>query len=194
VTHEVVSAGQIDRLGRANNIEITRPGRGPLRLPGQGGMADVANFHHNFLLYLTRHSPRTLVDQVDYASAARGLPGDDERRAAGLAPGYVRLVTNLAVFQLEQASHELELVSLHPGVSMEQVQASTGFPLRLSARIGITEPPTREELELLRGEIDPLGLRRLEFMAGRERYPFIADLLDREEAALGGLGLTETGN
>lgn len=190
VTHEVVSAGQIDRFGRANNIEITLPGRGPLRLPGQGGMADVANFHHNFLLYLTRHSPRTLVEQVDYASAARGLLSDDERRAAGLAPGYVRLVTNLAVFQLGPVSHELELVSLHPGVSLEQVQEATGFPLRLSAQIGITEPPNSAELELLRGEIDPFGLRRLEFLAGRERYPFIADLLDREEAALA--GLTET--
>jgi glutaconate CoA-transferase, subunit A len=187
VTHEVVSAGQIDRFGRANNIEINLPGRGPLRLPGQGGMADVANFHHNFLLYLTRHSPRTLVEQVDYASAGRGLLSEAERAAAGFAPGYVRLVTNLAVFQLNLVSHEFELVSRHPGVSLEQVQEATGFPLRLAAQTGITEPPTRQELELLRGEIDPLGLRRLEFVAGRERYPFIAELLDREEAALAGL-------
>lgn len=185
VTHEVVSAGQIDRYGRANNIEIARSERVPLRLPGQGGMADVANFHHNFLLYLTRHSPRTLVDRVDYASAGRGLLDESERQAAGLAPGYVRLVTDLAVFQLDPASRELELVSLHPGVSLEQVQTATGFPLRLpTTPHTVTEPPTREELNILRGEIDPFGLRRLEFVAGKERYPFITELLDCEEAVL----------
>ena len=51
-------------------------------LAGQGGMADVANMHANFLLYLTRHSPMTLVERVDYISAARGLLTDDERIVA----------------------------------------------------------------------------------------------------------------
>ena len=130
VTHEVVSAAQIDRFGRTNNIAIKVSDSKTVRLPGQGGMADVANMHRNFLLYLTRHSPRSLVAEVDISSAARGLLTDEERRAAGYQPGYVRLVTNLGVFDVNHTTRRLELVSVHPGVTVEQVAEATGFPLR----------------------------------------------------------------
>jgi glutaconate CoA-transferase subunit A len=185
VTHEVVSAAQVDRFGRANNILISPPGRKPIRLPGQGGMADVANMHRNFLLYIARHSIRTLVPEVDYASAARGLVGDEERRAAGYAPGYVRLVTNMGVFELNPESRQLELVSAHPGVTLEEIQEATGFKVQTASTVAVTEPPSEEELRIIRTEIDPLGARRLEFVAGRERSALIGELLHGEEAAIG---------
>jgi glutaconate CoA-transferase, subunit A len=184
ITHEVVSAAQIDGHGRTNNIAIRVSDAKVVRLPGQGGMADVANMHQNFLLYLTRHSPRSLVEAVDYASAARGLVGDEERRAAGYRPGYVRLVTNLGVFELNQATRLLELTALHPGVTVDQVAAATGFPLVLAREVTTTELPTRRELAVLRQEVDPLGIRRLEFIPSRERTALLTELLDAEEAAL----------
>lgn len=190
VTHEVVSAAQIDRHGRTNNIEVRAADGRRIRLPGQGGMADVANMHRDFTLYLTRHSPRSLVAEVDVVSAARGLVTDDERRAAGYQPGDVRVVTNLGVFELDKESRELVLVAVHPGVTVAEVAAATGFPLRTAARVETTEPPTAAELELIRDEIDPLGIRRLEFVAGRDRSALLAELIAGEEsvmrAALGG--------
>jgi glutaconate CoA-transferase subunit A len=184
VTHEVVSAAQIDRHANTNNIEVVSPNGRRVRLPGQGGMADVANMHRHFLLYLTRHSPLSLVERVDYSSAARGLLAAEERIAAGYQPGEVKLVTNLGVFELDPDSRELVLVSTHPGQAVEEVQEATGFPLRLSASLAETPSPTQEELSLIRHEVDPLGMRRLEFVAGKDRGPLLAALIDSEEAAI----------
>lgn len=184
VTHEVVSAAQIDRHANTNNIEVVSPSGKRIRLPGQGGMADVANMHRHFLLYLTRHSPLSLVERVDYISAARGLFTYEERLAAGYQPGEVKLVTNLGVFEVQPEHRELDLVSIHPGVTVEQVQEATGFTPRVSPDLLETTPPTPEELALIRREVDPLGMRRLEFVAGKERGPLLAALIASEEAAI----------
>jgi glutaconate CoA-transferase subunit A len=184
VTHEVVSAAQIDRHGNTNNIEVVSPNGRRIRLPGQGGMADVANMHRHFLLYLTRQSPLSLVERVDYISAARGLFTPGERLAAGYQPGEVKLVTNLGVFEMDPSARELALVSIHPGHTVKEVQAATGFPLRRSPDIAQTPRPTGEELSLIRREVDPLGMRRLEFVAGKERGPLLAALIGGEEAAI----------
>lgn len=184
VTHEVVSAAQIDRYGNTNNIEVVSPSGKRIRLPGQGGMADVANMHQNFLLYLTRHSPLTLVERVDYISAARGLFTDEDRLAAGYQPGVVQLITNLGVLALHPRHREFELISVHPGVTVEAVQEATGFPLRLSPHLAETLEPSPEELLLIRHHVDPLGMRRLEFVAGKERGPLLGALIASEEAAI----------
>jgi glutaconate CoA-transferase subunit A len=147
-------------------------------------MADVANMHRHFLLYLTRQSPLSLVKRVDYISAARGLFTPAERLAAGYQPGEVKLVTNLGVFEMDPSARELVLVSIHPGHTVEEVQAATGFPLRRSPDLAQTPRPTREELSLIRREVDPLGMRRLEFVAGKERGPLLAALIGGEEAAI----------
>lgn len=184
VSHEVVSAAQIDRFGRANNIMLTSPSGKKVRLPGQGGMADVANMHQNFLMYLTRHSKLTLVHEVEYVSAARGLVTDEERLAVGYRPGYMRLVTNMGVFEMNKQTRLLELIAVHPGVSLDQVRAETGFDIILTPSFHEAEPPTAEELRLLRTEIDPLGIRRLEFSSSKDRTALIDELLTMEEAAI----------
>lgn len=85
VTHEVVSAAQIDGAGRTGNSWIDRPDGRRLRLPGQGGMADVANMHRNFILYATRQSPRQLVETVELVSSARAVSSTPTGRASATA-------------------------------------------------------------------------------------------------------------
>jgi glutaconate CoA-transferase subunit A len=180
----VVSAAQIDKQCRTNNFEVTSPSGKKIRLPGQGGMADVANMHQHFMLYLTRHSKLTMVERVEAISAARALLTADERRSAGLQPGVVRLITNLGVFALDEPSRELELISMHPGVTLQEIQENTGFALRVASELRTTPEPTAEELRILRQEIDPLGMRRVEFVAGKERGPLLMELIEAEEAAI----------
>jgi glutaconate CoA-transferase, subunit A len=169
VTCEVVTAAQVDRHARTNNIEVTSPSGRRVRLPGQGGMADVADLHRNFVLYLTRHSRISLVDSVQRVSAARSLFGRAARLRAGLRPGKVQLVTNLGVFGYDEARGELVLETLHPGVTLEELKDSTGFDPLLADSLGVTEEPSAEVLRVLRDEIDPLGIRRLEFAPAKER-------------------------
>jgi glutaconate CoA-transferase subunit A len=181
VTHEVVSSAQVDRFGRTNTVRVTSPSGKTIRLPGQGGMADVANMHQNFVVYLPRHSAQSMVAEVEFVSAARGVRDPDQRRRCGWRPGYVRVITNLGMFELNDAHGELELVGINPGVTTQAVQAATGFPVRVAQELREVAPPTIEELSLIRDEIDPLGMRELEFVSARDRQPLLRRLIDAEE-------------
>ncbi len=181
ITHEVITTAQIDQRGRTNNAWI-RSGDKRLRLPGQGGMADVANLHRHFILYLTRHSRERFVEAVDFCTASRGLLTDQERRAAGLPPGAVRLISDLGIFEINHADRLFRLISLHPGVTLEQVRDNTGGEVLVAKSLITTEPPTGEQLRQMREEIDPFGIRRLEFVPGRDRLSMIESILDAEAA------------
>jgi len=181
VTCEVVTVAQVDRRARTNNIELTSPSGRRVRLPGQGGMADVADLHQNFVLYLTRHSPLTLVENVQRLSAARSLTDPSARTAAGLRPGTTTLITNLGVFRYEPDRGELVLQSLHPGVSLDQLREVTGFEPAVAADLTVTAEPSAEMLRVLRERVDPLGIRRLEFAPARERAQLLAACIAAEE-------------
>lgn len=181
ITHEVITVAQIDVTGRTNNAWIESHGK-RLRLPGQGGMADVANLHKNFVLYLTRHSPERFVEKVAFSTAARGLLKDADRLRAGLQPGKVRLISDLGVFQLDAAEQRFRLVSIHPGVSLEDIRRQTGGKFLVADPLPVTEPPSREQLRLIRDEVDPFGIRRLEFVPGKERLALIEGILQAEES------------
>ena len=101
VTHEIVGAAQVDRRGRVNTIALRKRDGGIIRLPGQGGMADVANMHRDYLLYVPRHSVQSLVEEVEIASSARGLLTPAEREPHGYRTGKALVFTDLCVFQLD---------------------------------------------------------------------------------------------
>ena len=179
ITHEVITVAQIDLHGRTNNAWI-KSGDKVLRLPGQGGMADVANLHQNFTLYLTRHSPKRFVSAVEFCTASRGLYTAEERTAAGLQMGSVRLISDLGIFELDFKETIFRLVSIHPGVTLDAVRSQTGGEFLVAEPLPQTKPPSSEELHIIREEIDPLGIRRLEFVAGRDRLGMIESILQAE--------------
>jgi glutaconate CoA-transferase subunit A len=179
ITHEVITVAQVDVHGRTNNAWINSKGK-LLRLPGQGGMADVANLHKNFTLYLTRHSPERFISAVEFCTASRGLLTDKEREQAGLQPGKVRLISDLGMFELDPNERRFRLISIHPGVMLETVRAQSGGDFLVAEPLPQTEPPGEKELRLLREEVDPFGIRRLEFVPGRDRLTLIQSILDAE--------------
>lgn len=179
ITHEVITVAQIDKHGRTNNAWIGQ-GEKRLRLPGQGGMADVANLHRNFTLYLTRHSRERFVDSVEFCTASRGLLTREERERAGLQPGRVRLISDLAVFELDEEQRMFRLKSLHPGISLEELRDKSGGSFLVRGATPVTKEPDAQEIQLLREEIDPFGLRQLEFVPGRDRLALIGSILAAE--------------
>jgi glutaconate CoA-transferase subunit A len=183
ITHEVIPVAQVDVHGRTNNAWIEGGGK-RVRLPGQGGMADVANLHQHFVLYLTRHSPERFAASVKFCTASRGLAGDDQRRRVGLKPGHVRLLSNLGIFELDQAEGRFRLVSIHPGVTVEHIRQQTGGELLVADPLPATPQPTADYLSLIRREIDPFGLRRLEFTSGPTRREILTSILDAEESTI----------
>jgi glutaconate CoA-transferase subunit B len=106
--------------------------------------------------------------------------GHSPDREKGAGPRY--LVSDLGQFDF--ANGRMRLISYHPGVSVEQVQKKTGFPLEIAPDLIETPPPAAEELRLLREEIDPFSIRRLETLGGGARKRLLREILKRESQEL----------
>jgi glutaconate CoA-transferase subunit A/glutaconate CoA-transferase subunit B len=123
-------------------------------------------------IYVPRHSRAVFVPELDWRS---GL-GHDPARRRGTGPLY--LISDLG--QFDWANGRMRLTTFHPGVTIQRIQAKTGFELEIAPDAHETPLPTAEEVRLLREEIDPLGVRRLETLAGSARRDHLRDILIRE--------------
>jgi glutaconate CoA-transferase subunit B len=171
---EFFRPGQVDVAGNFNNIALGSDYRRPrMRLPGTGGIPDVTPLLSEIFLYVPRHSRVTFVERLDFRS---GL-GHDPRRLRGRGPRY--LVSDLGQFDFEGG--RMRLTHLHPGVTEAQVHSKTGFELRVADDLSTTPPLSQEELRLLAEVIDPLGIRRLEFLSGPERRQALAGIIAAEQ-------------
>ncbi len=177
---EFFRPGQIDSAGNFNNIAfgknyLNEQKKQPrLRLPGSGGIPDVTTYLDGIYLYVPRHSRVTFVSQLDVRS---GLGHAPERRL-GSGPRY--LVSDLGQFDFYQG--HMRLTSIHPGVRLAEIQARTAFELDIAPDVDETPLPSREELRLLREEIDPLEIRRLELMSGSARRDLLHRIIVAESA------------
>lgn len=173
---EFFRPGQVDAQGNFNNIafgkDILQGGLPRMRLPGTGGIPDVTTMIEKVYLYVPRHSRVTFVPELDICS---GMGHTTERRM-GAGPRW--LVTDLGQFDFLHG--RMRLVSWHPGVSIEQIQSRTGFELEIAPDASETPPPSLEELRLLREEIDPLNIRRLELLSGNARRQLLYEIIERE--------------
>jgi glutaconate CoA-transferase subunit B len=97
------------------------------------------------------------VEKLDFLTTPGYLTGPGAREAAGLPAGTGphRVITDLAVLGYHERTRRMEVVSLHPGVTLEQVQQATSFALGLREPLTTTAPPTETELHILRTEVDP---------------------------------------
>ena len=171
---EFFRPGQIDQYGNFNNIAFGKDYKKPrLRLPGSGGIPDVTTFIDQIYLYVPRHSRVTFVPNLDFLS---GL-GYHPDRTQGSGPRY--LVSDLG--QFDYLNGHMRLISHHPGSSIERIIKKTNFPLAISSDVQETLPPNRDEIYLLREEIDPLGIRRLETLSGPLRKKLLVEILTHEQ-------------
>ena len=174
---EFFRPAQVDTHGNFNNIAFGNNYRMPrLRLPGTGGIPDVTTFIDDIYLYVPRHSRVTFVPQLDFLS---GL-GHNQARTHGSGPKY--LISNLGQFDFngDDSVHRMRLISYHAGVSPTRIQSKTGFNLVIQDDVQETPPPSEEELRLLRQEIDPYGIRRLELLSGTQRRALLHEIISQE--------------
>jgi glutaconate CoA-transferase subunit B len=157
VDYTFLSGAQIDPYGNLNSTMIGGDYEKPkVRLPGSGGANDLASLCWRTMIVM-KHDAKKFVERLDFVTTPGYLTGPGAREAAGLprgtGPAYV--VSTLALMDFDPASKRMRLRATHPGVSVEDVIAATGFELLIPEQVEITEPPSAEELRLLREEIDP---------------------------------------
>jgi glutaconate CoA-transferase, subunit B len=148
-----MGGAQIDRHGNLNSSFIGTPQQPITRLPGSGGGNDIASLTE--MIVAMKHEKRRFVEEVDFVTSPGFLAGGTSRQDAGLvAGGMFRVVTDLGLLGFDEVSKRMTLLALHPGVSVAEVQANTGFELLLAAEVTVTDPPTGNELAVLR-DLDP---------------------------------------
>jgi glutaconate CoA-transferase subunit B len=148
------SVAQVDKFGNVNIVAIGDYEKPKVRLVGNIFETEHYTLHRREILVMD-HDRRRFVERVDYVTGPGYLDGPGARERAGLEWGGPCLcVTDLAVMDYDETTKRMRLASVHPGVTVDQVMANTGFELIVSATVPQTEPPTVEQVGLLRNRID----------------------------------------
>ncbi|MDI6615514.1 MAG: CoA-transferase [Syntrophaceae bacterium] len=153
----ILGAAQIDKFGNINSTVIGEYYKPRTRFSGSGGACDVASFVPRSIIFMQQEK-RKFVNKVDYLTSPGHLTGNDGRKKAGLPPGGPELViTNMAVMRFDDATKEMYLAGYYPGVTKEAVLENMEFAVDVS-RAEEVEPPTENELTILREKCDPQRL------------------------------------
>jgi acyl CoA:acetate/3-ketoacid CoA transferase beta subunit len=179
-TIEFFRPAQIDQYGNTNNICIGDWEKPKIRLPGAAGILDFSMFYaRGSFLYTPRHDKRTFVPTEDlFFISGVGFPDGKPSVCGGSGPQCV--ITNLGYLDFEERSNCMRLSTIHPGIDVDKVKESTGFELLIPENLKETKPPTEKELKLLREKVDPLKIRKLEVLSGREREELLEEIIQKE--------------
>jgi glutaconate CoA-transferase subunit B len=148
---------ETDAYGNLNTTLLGDP-QGKFRhFVGSGGANDLASCARRTII-IVRHEARKLNEAVSFVTSPGYLRGGGDREAAGLRGGPSRVITDKAIFGFDPVSKRMRLESLHPGTTLEDVLANLAFQPIVPDNLPVTEPPTAEQVRLIREEIDPEGM------------------------------------
>ncbi len=151
-----LGGAQIDHFGNINSTVIGDYGRPKVRFPGSGGANDIASLAKRILV-IAPHEKRRFPERCSYVTSPGYLDGPGARKEAGLKSPTpdLTVVTDLAVLSVDKKDGRLKVAKLMPGITLEKVQESTEFKVQAGASVTPVQPPTAEELRILREEVDP---------------------------------------
>lgn len=146
----LVGGAQIDRFGNLNSSVIGSYTHPKIRLPGSGGACEIAiNAQRIFIIMHLKK--RAFVEQLDFLTSPGHMHGSDARGKLGMpGAGPELVITDKAIFNFENEECEMQLTSLYPGVTLEQVHSEMGWQVRIAHALTETFPPTSDELQLIR--------------------------------------------
>jgi glutaconate CoA-transferase subunit B len=161
IEYGFLGGAQIDAYGNLNSTVIGDVLKPKVRLPGSGGGNDVGSCCWRTIAIM-RQDKRRFIEKIDFVTTPGFLTGPGAREESGLPrdTGPYRVVTNLGVLGFDDETKKMMLLSVNPGVTVQEVVDNTGFELLMADEIGENPPPTDEELSILREKVDPDGLYR----------------------------------
>lgn len=145
-----LGAAQIDRYGNINTTVVGDYENPKVRLPGAGGAPEIAASAKGVIIML-RHKPRAFVEQLSFVTSVGHHGGGHSRKGLGYSgAGPTVIITDLGVLRPDPETREFSLTALHPGATVEQAREATGWELKVADEVTTTDPPTEEELRILR--------------------------------------------
>jgi glutaconate CoA-transferase subunit B len=145
-----LGGAQVDRYGNINTTVIGPYEDPKVRLPGAGGAPEIAASAKEVIMVL-KHRARSFVERLAFVTSVGHRHGGDSRAELGYpGSGPTAVITDLGILRPDPVSRELTLVALHPGASVEGAREATGWELRVAEDLDTTEPPTEDQLRILR--------------------------------------------
>jgi len=145
---------QIDKYGNINSTGIYEKDHFR-HINGSGGAADIASYSKK-VFAIAKHQNRKIVELVDFMTTVGYLNGGTSREDAGLPKCEdIRIITNLCVMNFNNELREMQVESMHPGVTRKQITENTGFDIKFTKDLKVTDLPNDNEIYLLRNVIDP---------------------------------------
>jgi len=159
IDYGFLGGAAVDRYGNLNTTIFGDWQRPKVRLPGSGGANDIGSFCWRTIYLMRNQSTRTFMQKLPFVTTPGYLDGPGARERAGLPAGCgpYRVISQLGVYGFDEDSKRMMLLARHPGVTVDEIQANSEFPILVPADVPESEPPTAEEQRVLH-EIDPSGL------------------------------------
>jgi glutaconate CoA-transferase subunit B len=145
-----LGGAQIDKYANLNTTVVGAYDKPKVRLPGGGGAPEIATSCGEIFIIMAQ-SKRSFVSKLDFVTSIGHVSGGDSRVKLGVKTrGPTKLITDLALFAPDPETKEMTVVSIHSGVTREQIQENTGWPVKYAAMVDETAAPTAKELDVLR--------------------------------------------
>lgn len=146
-----LGGAQIDRFANLNTTSIGGSYAKPkVRLPGGGGAPEIATSCGEVFIIMAQ-GKRSFVEKLDFVTSLGHGEGKGSREALGVTTkGPTRVITDLCVMEPDEASRELTVVAIHPGMTREQIAEGTGWAVKFADQVSQTPPPSETELAVLR--------------------------------------------
>ena len=150
ITVGFLGGAQIDKFANLNTTVVGPYDKPKVRLPGGGGAPEIATACGEIFIIMAQ-SKRSFVGKLDFVtSLGHGEGGDHRARLGVKTKGPTRLMTDLCIFEPDAETKEMTVTSIHPGVTREQIQENTGWPVRFAEKVAETPAPSATELDVLR--------------------------------------------
>jgi len=158
IDYGFLGAAQIDMYGNINTTVIGDYEKPKVRLPGSGGANDVGSLCNKTIIIM-RQDKNRFVKKIDFLTTPGYLNGKNSREKNGLptTSGPYRVITQLGVYGFDEETKQMTLLSIHPGVTIEDIKNNSGFNITIPENVQTTTPPTKKELSILK-QIDPAGI------------------------------------
>jgi glutaconate CoA-transferase subunit B len=150
ITVGFLGGAQIDRFANLNTTVVGSYDKPKVRLPGGGGAPEIATSCGEIFIIMAQ-SKRAFAPKLDFITSLGHGEGGNTREKLGLkTKGPTKLITDMAIFAPDPETKEMTIVSIHPGVTRDQIAENTGWDVRYAAKVDETQAPTARELETLR--------------------------------------------
>jgi len=150
-----LGGAQVDRFGNINSTVIGRYEKPKVRLPGSGGACEIA-IHAKKVIIILKQNKKTFPEKIDFITSPGFIDHDNQRIKYNMpGKGPVLVITDFGVYRFSNKNYEMILTEIYPGISLDYLKENISWDIKVSSNLTLTQAPTKQELKIIREELDP---------------------------------------